>query len=199
MDEVSQCLMKDLSSKDSMKKTFYPPLCCFNFRSGKSKQSFTSSRNQCINHIMSATTVIRQHTRSNSNVELVDHSELETIEKANRAKNSKKGKAAKRKQQAPVNLGEVAWDQMFEQGSFNLPTTSFMERLKQAVTEEDFQHIKKEILKTLKYEKDDFCTSNYSTLMDAKNKLYSMLTEILVEETGNIIDHDIWVINHERY
>ena len=117
---------------------------------------------------MSATTLIRQRTRSNSNVKLIDHSELETIEKANRAKNSEKGKAAEEKQQATVNLGEVAWDQMFAEGSFDLPTTSFMERLKQAVTEEDFQHIKKEILKTPKDEKDDFCESNYSTLMDTK-------------------------------
>ena len=57
---------------------------------------------------MSATTVIRQRTRSNSNVELINHLELETIEKANQAKNSKKGKAAEKKQQATVNLGEVA-------------------------------------------------------------------------------------------
>ena len=87
---------------------------------------------------------------------------------------------------------------MFAEGSFDLPTISFMERLKQAVTEEDFQHIKKEILKTLKDEKDDFCGSNYSTLTDAKNKLYSMLTEILVQEAGYVIDHDIQMINHER-
>ena len=70
---------------------------------------------------------------------------------------------------------------MFAEGGLNLPTTSFMERLKQAVTEEDFQHIKKEILKTLKDEKDDFCSNKYCTLTDAKNKLYSLLTENLVQ------------------
>ena len=147
---------------------------------------------------MSTTTLIIQCTRSNLNVKLINHSKLETIEKANQAKNSKKGKAAEKKRQAAVTLGEVAWDQMFAEGGLDLPTTSFMERLKQAVTEEDFQHIKKEILKTLKDEKDDFCSNKYCTLTDAKNKLYSMLTEILVEEAGNVIDHDIWVINHER-
>ena len=87
---------------------------------------------------------------------------------------------------------------MLTESGFNLPTTNFMERLKPAVIEEDFQHIKKEILKTLKDEKDDFCGNIYCTLMDAKNKLYSMLTEMLVEEAGNVIDHDIRVINHER-
>ena len=87
---------------------------------------------------MSTTTLTRQRTRSNSNVELIDHSELDSIETANRAKNSKKGKTAKKKHQATVNLGEVAWDQMFAEGSFDLPTTRFMEKLKHAVTEEDF-------------------------------------------------------------
>ena len=69
-----------------------------------------------------------------------------------------------------MNLGEVAWDKMFAEGSFNLPPTRFMEKVKQAVTEEDFQHIKREILNTLKDEKDHFCRSNYSRLTEAKNK-----------------------------
>ena len=99
---------------------------------------------------MSATTVTRQHTKSDSDVELINHSELDAIEKANWAKNSKNGKAAKKKHQETVNLGEVAWDEMFAEGSFDLPTTRFMEKVKQAVTEEDFQHIKREILNTLK-------------------------------------------------
>ena len=75
-----------------------------------------------------------------------------------------------------MNLGEVAWDKMFAEGSFDLPPTRFMEKVKQAVTEADFQHIKREILNTLKDEKDHFCGCNYSTLTEAKNKLYSMLT-----------------------
>ena len=147
---------------------------------------------------MSGTTVTRQRTRSNSNVKLIDHSALDAIEKENRAKNSKKGKAAEKKQQTAVNLGEIAWDEMFAEGSFNLPSTRFMEKVKQAVTEEDFQHIKREILNTLKDEKDHFCGSNYSTLTEAKNKLYSMLTEILVQEAGSVIDYDIRMVNYER-
>ena len=99
---------------------------------------------------MSDPTVTRQRNRSDSNVKLIDHSELDAIEKANWAKNSKKGKAAEKKNQEIVNLSEVAWDEMFAEGSFDLPTTRFMEKVKKAVTEEDFQHIKKEILNTLK-------------------------------------------------
>ena len=64
---------------------------------------------------MSTTTLTRQHARSNLNVELINHSELNAIEKANQAKYSasKKVKAAEKKRQAAVNLGEVAWDQIF--------------------------------------------------------------------------------------
>ena len=79
---------------------------------------------------MSATTVIRQHTRSNSNVELINHSALNAIEKENRAKKSKKGKTTEKKQQTTVNLGKVTWDKMFAEGSFNLPPTRFMEKVK---------------------------------------------------------------------
>ena len=68
---------------------------------------------------MSATTLTRQCTRSNLNVELINHSELDAIEKANQAKNSQKEKAAEKKRQAAVTLDEVAWDQMFAEGGFD--------------------------------------------------------------------------------
>ena len=73
-----------------------------------------------------------------------------------------------------------------------------MEKVKQAVTGADFQHIKREILNTLKDEKDHFWRCNYCTLIEAKNKLYSMLTEILIKEEGFIIDYDIRMVNYER-
>ena len=87
---------------------------------------------------------------------------------------------------------------MFVEGGVELATTSFMEKLSKAVSEEDFLSINKEVYKILKGEKDDFCSKKYCTFTYAKDKLYSMLTEILVEEAGNVIDHDIRVINHER-
>ena len=68
---------------------------------------------------------------------------------------------------------------MFAERSFDGPPTRFMEKVKVVVTEADFQHIKKEILNTLKDERDYFGGCNYSTLTEATNKLYSMLTEHL--------------------
>ena len=73
-----------------------------------------------------------------------------------------------------------------------------MEKIKQAVMEEDYQHLKREILNTLKDEKNHFCQSSYSTLKKARNKLYSMLTEILVQEAGTILDHDIRMKQYEK-
>ena len=73
-----------------------------------------------------------------------------------------------------------------------------MEKVKAAVSEEDFQHIKKEILNTLKDEKDYICSCSYSSLPEATNKIYSMLTEILVQEVGQAINYDIQVINQEK-
>ena len=87
---------------------------------------------------------------------------------------------------------------MFVEGGLELLTTRFMERLKQVVSEEDFQSINKEIHKTLKGEMDEFCNQKYCSLTEAKDKLYPLLTEILREEAGNVIDHDIPMLNHEK-
>ena len=80
----------------------------------------------------------RQWTRSSSNVKLVNHQALEAIEKENWAKNRKKGENVDKKQQAAVNVSEVAWDKMFAEGSFDLPPTRFMEKIKEVVTAADF-------------------------------------------------------------
>ena len=77
-------------------------------------------------------------------------------------------------------LGQIAWDQMFVEGGLELATTSFMKKLSKAVSEEDFQNINKEVDKTLKEEKDDFCSQNYHSLTEAKDKLYSLLTKSIV-------------------
>ena len=73
-----------------------------------------------------------------------------------------------------------------------------MDKVKAAVTEEDFEHIKKEILNTLKDEKDYICIGSYSSLPEATNQIYAMLTEILVQEVGQAINYDVQVINQEK-
>ena len=137
---------------------------------------------------MTGTNVTRQRTRSNSNIEMINHSALDDIEKENQAANGDRGKTV---EQTTIQLGKTAWDDMFEEGNFELPTTSFMKKNKQAVNEEDYQHLKKEILNTLKDEKDHFCRGSYSTLKEARNKLYIMLTEMIAQEAGSILYHNI--------
>ena len=133
---------------------------------------------------MTSDNVIRQRTRSNSNFDLVDYQALEAIEKENRAKSRREGKHIEEKQQAAGNIGKAAWDKVFTGESFDLPPTRFMEKIKTAVSKADFQDIKKGICNTLQNEKDYLCGCNCSTLTETTNKIYSMLTEILIEDAG---------------
>ena len=89
------------------------PFNCFIFRSGNSKQSFTSLGNQSAKYKITSDNITRQRTRSNSNIDLVDHQALEAIEKENRAKSRREGKHIEEKQQAAVNIGKAAWDKVF--------------------------------------------------------------------------------------
>ena len=118
------------------------------------KQSFTRLGNQSAKYKMTGNNVTRQHTRSNLNIDLVDNQTLEAIEKENRAKSRGEGKHIEEKQQAAVNIGKAAWDKVFTGESFDLPPTRFMEKIKAAVSEADFQDIKKEIHNNLQNEKD---------------------------------------------
>ena len=140
---------------------------------------------------MSSTTQTRPCTRSSWNAELVDHSELEVVERTNRAKNSKKGKVAEKKQQAAVAVGQIAWDQLFIEGGIAHATKCFVEKLSKAVSEENFETINKEVDKTLQGEKDNFCSQSYQSLNKARDDIYSLYTETLREEAGLVLSTDI--------
>ena len=116
---------------------------------------------------MSPTTQTRACTRSSWNVELVDFSELENVEKANRARNSKKGKAAAKKQPTTTNVGQIAWDQLFVERDIVNATKSFMERLQRAVSTDEFETIIHENEKTMDGEKDNHWNCYYCSLTEA--------------------------------
>ena len=147
---------------------------------------------------MSSTAQTRTRTRSSSNVELVDFSKLENIEKANRARNSKKGKAAAKKQPTTANLGQIAWDQLFVERDIVNVTKSFMGRLRRTVSREEFETIINEIEKTMDGEKDNHCELNYSSLTEARNNVYSLNTESLREEAGLVITNNINSLKYEK-
>ena len=73
-----------------------------------------------------------------------------------------------------------------------------MKKLKQAIKKEEYHHINQEILKILEDNKDEFCTNNYDTLTNARNKLYYMLTRAIIEEAWKVISNDISALEHEK-
>ena len=78
---------------------------------------------------------------------------------------------------------------MFRKEEFELPDTSFMSHLKRVIPHDQFKQLTDDIINTLNDEKEGFCQAIYYTLQDAKMKLYALLTEILMDESGYII-HD---------
>ena len=53
-------------------------------------------------------------------------------------------------------------------------------------------------MSTLQDKKDQFCKSTYLTLKEARSELYTMMTEIIVQEVGHILDHNIRMKQDEK-
>ena len=66
-----------------------------------------------------------------------------------------------------------------------------MNHLRQAIPSDQYQQIADDMLRTLNDEKEEFCKGSYYTLQDAKNWLYALLTEVMMDKTGYIISNDI--------
>ena len=54
------------------------------------------------------------------------------------------------------SLEETAWEQMFEGGIIELPATSFMDHLKQAITHKQFQQITNDMIRGMDIMKEGF-------------------------------------------
>ena len=96
---------------------------------------------------MTGDKVTRQRIRSDSSVDSVDHQTPESSNMERRAKSRRQGNYIEKKQHVAVNIGKAAWDKVFTGESFDIPPR-FMEEIKIAVSEADFQDIKKGILDT---------------------------------------------------
>ena len=90
-----------------------------------------------------------------------------------------------------MSQGAVAWNNMFGSDDLELPDTSFMNRLRQAVPREQFQQITDDMLRTMSDEKEGFCKGTYYTLQDAKKWLYALLTEVMMDKSGYVIHEAI--------
>ena len=77
---------------------------------------------------------------------------------------------------------------MFQDGSVELPVTDFMDRLEEALNKEQVEQIAEDIKKTIEGKKEEFCKADYMSLQDAKTQLSTLLTEVMKDEAGFIIE-----------
>ena len=142
--------------------------------------------------------VTGQCIRSYSSVDPVDHQTPESSNMERRVKSREQGNYIERKQLKAKSLEKAAWNKISTGEKLNIHSTRFMGKVKAAVSETDFQEILEGVLDTLKNEKDYLCYYNYSTSTEATNRIYSMLTEIIIMEAGQVINYDFKAIVQER-
>ena len=80
---------------------------------------------------------------------------------------------------------------MFQDGSVKLPVTYFMDQLKEALNKEQVEQTAEDIKKTIEGKKEEFCKADYMSLQDAKTQLTTLLTEVMMDEAGFIIDQSL--------
>ena len=114
-----------------------------------------------------------------------------------RAKNKEQETYIDRRKMAKM-IGKAAWDKIFPGEEVDIPPTRFMEKVKVAVSETDYQDIKKGIIDTLQDERDYLLDCIYSTPTEPANKIHSMLTEIIIMEAGHVINYYFKAIIQER-
>ena len=142
---------------------------------------------------MATKTVTKQSNRNNLNTDPIDLAQRDNMIKSHRAKTSadQKAKLEEKKHESSMSMGELAWNDVFDNDDFNLPETSYMNCLRQAIPHDRFQQIADVMLRTLNDEKEEFCKGTYYTLQDAKKHLYALLTEIMMDKIGYIISNAI--------
>ena len=80
---------------------------------------------------------------------------------------------------------------MFEGDNIQLPATSFMDHLKQAITHKQFQQITNDMIRGMDIMKEGFCARDHYTLQEAKDQLQSLLIEIIMNDARYILDKTI--------
>ena len=87
--------------------------------------------------------------------------------------------------------GIIAWDDMFKGDDFNLPDTSLMSQFRDVIPYEQFQQIAKEVVRKISNVKENFCKRMYYALPDAHQQLYTLLTEVMMDESEHTINKAI--------
>ena len=88
----------------------------------------------------------------------------------------------------PVALRIEAWNNVFQGEEFELPETEFMNHLQKSLPDEQFLQLIKDVKGSLIFKKTGFYETNYETTQEAKTQLLALFTEIMMTETGFVID-----------
>ena len=86
---------------------------------------------------------------------------------------------------------------MFDSNNLELPDTNFMDHLKKAITYEQFQQTNDDILRGMSIIKGKFCNTDHHTLQEVKNQLPALLTDVMMDDTGYILDKSIYETKKE--
>ena len=111
---------------------------------------------------------------------------------------SPKGKQQAADEVTPGQLGTTIWNDILGSDTLELPSTSFMKKVEKAVKEADYKQLMEKVLDSLQEKRGQFCKNTYSTLKEARNELYIMMTEIIVQEAGSTLDSIIMGKQDER-
>ena len=96
-----------------------------------------------------------------------------------------------KQQQTAAFPGILVWEDMFKDENLKLTDTSFMNQLRQSVPHEQCQKNTDEVVITMEKKKEEFCKGTYHTLQDAQKQLHAILTEVMVNKSGYVIDKAI--------
>ena len=66
-----------------------------------------------------------------------------------------------------------------------------MDRLKKVITSEQFQQLNDDILRGMDISKQEYCNTDHHTLQEAKDQLHALLTDIMMDDVGYILDKSI--------
>ena len=80
---------------------------------------------------------------------------------------------------------------MFKGDDFRLPDTNLKNPFREAIPHEQFQQIAKEVVRKISNVKENFCKRIYYALPDAHKQLYTLLTEVMVDDSEHTINKAI--------
>ena len=77
---------------------------------------------------------------------------------------------------------------MFPTDEIKIPDTVFMDQLENELTKTQVERLRKDIKEVLADKKEEFCRNDYISLIDARAQITKLVTKVMMEEAGFVID-----------